>query len=73
MSEYQPGMRVRIDEELGGEVDFPYTGVVRLVNFTGTGWDVEVEWLKDQDGDIVSEPGESYTVFENEIAGVLDD
>lgn len=73
MSEYQPGMRVRIDEELGGEVDFPYTGVGRLVKFTGTAWDVEVEWLKGQDGDIVSEPGETYTIFESEIAGVLDD
>lgn len=71
MSKYKVGDRVRIDEELGGEVDFPYVGVGRLLHFSGESWEIEVEWIKDGDGDTVFLPGDTYLVFESEIAEVL--
>lgn len=86
MSQFKSGDRVRIDERPTDE-NWPFTGVVRLLrqasghqrlrNMPGIMgsilWEVEVECLEDSYGEKVAEPGETYSVFEYEIVGVLSD
>lgn len=73
MTTYKIGDRVRIDEGLTGEDDYPYTGVGRLKSKGYMAWEVVLEWLVDPSGDRIGGPGETYTVFESEIAEVLND
>jgi hypothetical protein len=73
MSKYETGMRVRIDEGLTGEDDFPYTGVGRLVSKGYETWKVSLEWLIDPTGQKIGGPGDTYTIYESEIAEVLND
>lgn len=70
---YKIGDRVRIDEAVGGEVQYPYTGVGTLSSFLGEAWEITVEWLNDENGERIGGPGETYTVLESEIVEVLND
>lgn len=73
---YKVGDRVRIDEDLAG-TSSPYTGVVKLLSLHvegGTLWKVEVETLIDSAGEpVLDDDDNTYSVFESEIAEVLND
>ncbi|QPI18146.1 hypothetical protein POP15_098 [Pectobacterium phage POP15] len=70
---YKVGDRVRIDEGLTGEDDYPYTGVGRLVSKGNMTWKVDLEWLVCPAGEKIGGPGDTYTIYESEIAEVLND
>lgn len=78
MSKFKVGCRVRIDEGLTGKDEAPYTGIGVLEEVISERigdqcslWLVRLEWLCDHKGKRIGGPGETYSVFEDEISGVI--
>lgn len=77
-SSYKIGDRVRFDESLRAGENYPFTGIGRLLyvqpgRITGALWKIELETLLGPEGESILGNDTTYSIYESEIAGVLND
>lgn len=76
-SSYKIGDRVRFDESLREGESYPFTGVGRLLYVHRGGsrtlWKIELETLLGPEGESILGHDTTYSIYESEIAEVLND